>query len=410
MEFSHFRSPEVWAVRDLTRYIRQTLESDYRLQDIWVAGEASNVSRPSSGHLYFTLKDSSSSLRCVMWRAQVEAQLRLPREGEALEIFGRISVYEAGGQYQLYAEQIRSAGEGARHLEFLRLKEKLEAEGLFDPARKQPLPERPQVIGVVTSPTGAALQDVLQVLQRRFPLATVLLAATGVQGEEAPQGIVHALSLLERHGGSDVILLVRGGGSSEDLAAFNDEGVVRAVAAATIPLISGVGHETDLILTDFAADARAPTPSAAAELATPDRSLIIEDLEALRNRLIQSFADGLTVLKQRLALLQARLRVISPSARIASDRQRLDDSIYRAGAALRYQLALARASTRGLEGALRAFSPDAVLQRGYALVTRWRDGSLVSSTRQVAAGESIVVQVSDGSFEADVRKKPTPSK
>jgi exodeoxyribonuclease VII large subunit len=403
VEFSLFQIPEIWTVSDLTRYIREALESDYRLRELWVAGEASNVSRPTSGHLYFTLKDEATSLRCVMWRSDVEAQLRLPREGEALEVFGRISVYEAGGQYQLYAEQIRPAGEGARHLEFLRLKEKLESEGLFDPTRKQPLPERPALIGVVTSPTGAALQDVLQVMRRRYPLVTVLLAPTPVQGDEAPQGIIDALARLERHALADVILLVRGGGSAEDLAAFNDEGVVRAVAATSIPLVSGIGHATDLILTDFAADVRAPTPTAAAELVTPDRAILLEELKERRAQAIQAFAERLTTLKQQWTILQARLVRVSPGARILSNRQQIDDQIRRASIALRHHMALARTSTESLALALRAFSPDAVLQRGYALVTRVRDSRLVASVRHVDPGEHIRVRLQDGSIEADVR-------
>lgn len=404
MDFFTFASPEVWAVGELTRYIRQTLESDYRLQQLWVLGEVSNVSRPASGHLYFTLKDDQASLRCVMWRAQVEAQLRLPREGEALEVFGRISVYESAGQYQLYAEQLRPAGEGARHLEFLRLKEQLEKEGLFDPARKRPLPERPRVIGVVTSPTGAALRDVLQVLRRRYPLAKVLLAPTPVQGEEAPAGIVAGISLLARHGEAQVILLVRGGGSAEDLAAFNTEPVVRAVAGSPIPLISGVGHETDLILTDFAADRRAPTPSAAAELVTPDRSNLLEDIHELRARSARSFGKSIAALRQGLSQLQTRLGAFSPFARIANDRQRLDDQIHRAQTALVHQIALTHASMQRLELALRAFSPDAVLARGYALVTRTRDGQLVTSTAHARTGEQIRVRLQDGSLEAEVRE------
>jgi exodeoxyribonuclease VII large subunit len=403
VESSIFSDPRIWGVSDLTRYIRQTLESDYRLQELWVSGEVSNVSRPSSGHLYFTLKDDQTALRCVMWRSQVEAQLRLPREGEALEVFGRISVYEAAGQYQLYAEQLRPAGEGARHLEFLRLKEKLEAEGLFDPDRKQPLPERPSIIGVVTSPTGAALQDVLQTLQRRYPVVRVLLAPTLVQGEDAPAGITTALSMLARHGEAQVILLVRGGGSAEDLAAFNDEQVVRAVADNPIPVISGVGHETDLILTDFAADLRAPTPSGAAELATPDRSILFDELTALKVRTRDLFSDQLINLGDALSRMQARLVAASPRSRILNDRQRLDDRVHRATTAMRHQLALTRASGQQLALALRAYSPDAVLQRGYALVTRNQDGKLVSSTSLVKGGDQINIRLQDGRFDAEVQ-------
>lgn len=404
MEFPLFSTPKIWTISDLTRYIRQTLENDYRLQDLWVSGEVSNLSRPSSGHLYFTLKDGETALRCVMWRSQAEAQVRLPREGEALEVYGRISVYEAAGQYQLYAEQLRPAGEGERHLDFLRLKEKLEKEGLFDPARKQPLPERPSTIGLVTSATGAALQDVLQVLRRRNPLVRVLLAPTVVQGEQAPQAIVAALDLHTRHGEAQVILLVRGGGSAEDLAAFNAEPVVRAIASAPIPIISGIGHETDLILADFAADVRAPSPSAAAELATTDRSVLVEELSRSRSDSITLFTDRIGQFRQSLAQLQARLALISPYARVINDRQQLDDRIRRAHNAMDHRLALTRTRVQSLALTLRAYSPDAILQRGYALVTRTKDGKLVSSTRFVKPGELIDLRLQDGSLSAKIQE------
>ena len=404
MEFSLFTDQPIWGVSDLTRYIRQTLESDYRLQELWVSGEVSNLSRPSSGHLYFTLKDDQSALRCVMWRSYVDAQVRLPREGEALEVLGRIGVYETAGQYQLYAEQLRPAGEGARYQDFLRLKEKLEGEGLFNPARKQPIPERPSILGVVTSPTGAALQDVLQTLQRRYPLARVLLAPTAVQGDDAPEGIIDALSLLARHGAAQVVLLVRGGGSAEDLAAFNDEQVVRAVAEHPIPIISGVGHETDQILTDFAADLRAPTPTGAAELATPERSILFDELTSLKVRTRDLFSEQLVRLGEALRHMQVRLAAVSPHNRILNDRQRLDDRLHRATTAMKHNLALTRASSQRLALALRAYSPDAVLERGYALVTRNRDGKLVSSTSMVKDGDQITVRVKDGGFDAEVSK------
>ena len=266
-----------WTVTDLTRYLRQLLEADSSLQGVWVQGEISNLSRPSSGHIYFTLKDSGASLRCVMWRNEA-ARLRFaPQDGMAIEAHGSISIYEAGGQYQLYADILRPLGEGALYQEFLRLKALLEAEGLFDPARKRSIPEFPRRIGIVTSPTGAALRDMLNTLRRRLPLAEVILAPTPVQGDEAPPGIVAALRSLNRVAAPDVILLARGGGSIEDLWAFNDERVVRAVTESAAPVITGVGHETDFTLADFAADLRAPTPTAAAELATP---VTVLDLKA----------------------------------------------------------------------------------------------------------------------------------
>jgi len=259
-----------WTVTTLTRYIREALESDAQLQDIWVQGEISNLSRPASGHVYFTLKDNGASLRCVVWKSGVARLGVQLQDGMAATAHGRIGVYDAGGQYQLYADQVRAAGEGALFQEFLRLKSLLETEGLFASERKRPIPPLPRRIGIVTSPSGAALQDVLNTLRRRLPLLEVTLAASPVQGTEAPLLLVRALEALNRQRlKPDVILLVRGGGSIEDLWAFNDERLVRAIAASAAPVICGVGHETDFTLADFAADMRAPTPTAAAEVATP---------------------------------------------------------------------------------------------------------------------------------------------
>ncbi len=249
-----------WSVTQLTHYLRDLLENDANLQDLWVQGEVSNFSRPSSGHLYFTLKDSSSALRVVMWRSAAARQAFLPRDGDAIEVHGAISLYEAGGQYQLYADLMRPVGEGALFQEFLRLKARLEAEGLFDPERKRPIPHWPQRIGIVTSPSGAAIRDMINTLRRRFPLPEIILAPTAVQGVEAPLGIVRALEILNQRYQPDVVLLARGGGSIEDLWAFNDERVARAIAASAAPVISGVGHETDFTIADFVSDLRAPPP------------------------------------------------------------------------------------------------------------------------------------------------------
>jgi len=394
------RAARTWSVGDLTRYLRELLEGDFRLQDLWILGEVSNVSRPASGHLYFTLKDAEASLRCVMWRSDVQRQRYLPREGDTVEAHGRLSVYDSAGQYQLYADSLRPKGEGELFQAFQRLKEKLEAEGLFDPARKRPLPAWPGRIGIVTSPTGAALQDVVHILRRRFPLAEVVLAPTPVQGEDAPAGIVAALLALNRHARPDVILLVRGGGSLEDLAAFNSEAVARAVAASSAPVVSGVGHETDFTIADFAADKRAPTPSAAAEVATPDRIELAEDLAGARRA--QQRAFSLTLQERRSALLglQAGLQAASPRAVLANARQRVDDLGLRARRALETGLALRRASVRGLAQTLRAVGPAAVLARGYAVVQQLATGAVVRSVRQVNPGDPLQVRVHDGSFEA----------
>jgi exodeoxyribonuclease VII large subunit len=402
---SLFGSQRVWPVGDLTVYIRQLIESDYRLQEIWVVGEVSNLSQPSSGHLYFTLKDDQASLRCVMWRSQVEFLDHMPKNGEKLEVFGRIGVYEAGGQYQLYAETLRPAGEGERFREFLRLKEKLEQEGLFDDERKRSLPPWPRVLGVVTSPTGAALRDVVQVLNRRYPMVKMLLAPATVQGERAAAEIVEALNNLNQYGICDVILLVRGGGSLEDLWAFNDERLVRAVADSETPIVTGIGHETDVILADFAADTRAPTPSAAAEVSTPDRSTLSEDLQAERIDLFAAFNEFLMVIKASLERLQGRLKLASPRASIENSWQRLDDLSHRMLLVLRHDLTVQRQRVSGLDHTLRAINPGEILARGYAIVSKAKDGSVVRSRKQVDSGDRIHIQVQDGEFDAEVQEK-----
>ena len=389
--------PAHWTVSELTRYIRSLFEEDAQLQDVWVQGEISNFSRPSSGHLYFTLKDSSSSLRCVMWRSQAARLQVLPRDGDAVEAHGSLNVYEAGGQYQLYADVLRPVGQGALYAEFLRRKAILEAEGLFDPERKRLLPRWPQIIGVVTSPTGAALRDILNTLRRRYPIARVVIASTAVQGDEAPAGIVQALQSLAVRTQADVILLARGGGSIEDLWAFNDERVVRAIAASPVPVICGVGHETDFTLADFVADLRAPTPTAAAELATPNRTDLLAGLGELQNQLHRNLRTILSDRRWELSHARSQLGALSPQGRVRSDRQRIDSLALRSSRAALHNLQMRRAYTNSLGQRLVALHPLAVLQRGYAVVTR-SDGQVVRKTAQVQPGDLLQVQVSDGHF------------
>jgi exodeoxyribonuclease VII large subunit len=391
-----------FTVSELTHYIRQLLESDYRLGDITVSGEISNLSRPGSGHLYFSLKDASASLRCVMWRSEVARQAYLPLDGQAVEVHGHISLYEAGGQYQLYADDIRPAGEGELYRAFLRLRAKLEAEGLFEASRKRALPAWPLTIGVVTSPGAAALRDVVDVLRRRFPLAHVILSPTPVQGAEAPEGIVHALQAVVTHARPDVILLVRGGGSIEDLSAFNDEGVARAIAGSPVPVVSGVGHETDFTIADFVADLRAPTPSAAAEIISPDRDQLAAEVRGLALRLQTELHRHWSSLKRSLDQRMIRLRLVSPRAQLANASQRVDEIQRRMLDAMHHDWALRRAEVRRLTQALSAVGPLAVLDRGYALVTRVENGALVRSTGQVAEGDRIDIRVADGRFGARV--------
>jgi exodeoxyribonuclease VII large subunit len=394
---------ELWSVSSLTRYIRGLFDMDYRLQDLWVEGEVSNLSRPASGHVYFTLKDSGAQMRCVMWRGQVSKLARLPRDGEAVEAHGNVSVYETGGQYQLYVDALRPSGAGRLYRQFVELKEKLETEGLFAEERKRPLPDWPRIIGVVTSPSGAALRDILNVIGRRFPLAEVILSPTAVQGEGAPAQIVAALEALEACT-PDVILLARGGGSLEDLWAFNDERVARAVAATSVPVVCGVGHETDFTIADFVADRRAPTPSAAAELVTPDLRDVRDALGAQTGRLAQSLAAQVQTARWALSEQTAALRGLSPRGRLANARQRLDELVARIGAGAAHRLALRRERLAGLAGALAAMNLNATLARGYAVVTRAGTGDIVRSARQVAPGEALEVRLSDGTIGVTVNR------
>jgi len=280
-----FSAMQIYRVSQITAYIKELFDSDYPLQDLWLEGEVSNYSQAASGHVYFTLKDEEAQIRCVMWRSQVERQAYLPQNGEAIIAHGRISVYEAGGRYQLYVDDIQPAGVGLLYLQFEALKERLAAEGLFDAERKRPLPPFPRRLGVVTSPTAAALKDIVNVLRRRYPVVEVVLSPTLVQGDEAPSQIVAAIEALNEHTDVDAIIVARGGGSLEELWAFNDERVARAIYASQVPVVTGVGHETDFTIADFVADVRAPTPSAAAEVAVPDRQELRGMVESWRGRL-----------------------------------------------------------------------------------------------------------------------------
>jgi len=401
-EYSIFQPQNIITVSQLTGYLRQVLESDELLQDLWVEGEISNFARASSGHLYFTLKDSQSAVRCVMWR-NWSARLNFePREGLAVEAHGGMGVYEVNGQVQLYVDTMRPAGEGRLFQEFLRLKAKLEAEGLFDPAKKRPIPSLPKVIGIVTSPTGAALQDMLNTLRRRFPVVEVVVAPTAVQGADAPPGIVAALAHLNRAVHPDVILIGRGGGSIEDLWAFNDEDVARAVAASPSPVISGVGHETDYTLTDFAADHRAPTPTAAAEVATPERTKLLGIVAELANRHTTCLNTILAELRWEHGQALNALQRLSPKYAVDSYRQRLDEVQLRLGRSMRVKLDKMTMQLANQQQSLRGLNPLAVLNRGYAIVTRARDAALVKAADQVQPDDSIHIQVSRGSIHARV--------
>jgi exodeoxyribonuclease VII large subunit len=322
--FGEMLESQTWTVAELTGYIRELFEIDYRLQDVLVAGEISNFTQARSGHLYFTLKDDKAQLKCVMWRSSAERLRFRPGDGDAVVAYGRISVYEAGGAYQLYAESLEPAGRGNLALAFEQLKEKLADEGLFDEEFKQPIPKFPRKLGIVTSADAAALRDILNVLYRRWPLVSVLIAPTLVQGKDAPAQIVSAIEWLDGRNDIDTLIVARGGGSIEDLWAFNDEGVARAIFAAQHPVITGVGHETDFTIADFVSDLRAPTPSAAAELAVPDWMEVGAYVRGLQNSISAELLAIIAEKQQIVTSLNRSLGHLSPGKAMDNNRQRVD--------------------------------------------------------------------------------------
>ena len=393
---------EPYTVSQLTGHIRRLIEDEPALSDLWVEGEVSNFSRASSGHCYFTLKDAGAQVGCVMWRNVARRQDYMPVGGDLVLAHGRVGVYEAGGRYQFYVDRLQPAGVGDLYRQFELLKARLEAEGLFAPERKRPLPRFPRRIGLVTSPAAAALRDIVNVLGRRYPLAEVLLAPTPVQGDAAPPRIVAALEALNAREDVDVIIVARGGGSLEDLWAFNDERVARAVAASRVPVICGVGHETDFSLADFSADVRAPTPSAAAELVAPDRAELRAQVAALTMAQVAALRRTVEERRWHLAEQMRTLRRLSPAVRLAQARQRTDDLLGRAEAAVRHSLTLRRERLDGLSGHLVGVSPLGTLERGYAIVSHRETGAVVCSVEQVTPGDVLGVRVADGEFEARV--------
>jgi exodeoxyribonuclease VII large subunit len=396
----------LWSVAELTHYLRDLLDSEETLQDLWVHGEISNLARPSSGHLYFTLKDNISALKCVMWRNSVTRLQFNPQEGQAVEAHGSISIYEIGGQYQLYTDKIRPAGEGALYQEFILLKTRLEAEGLFDPSRKRTVPRFPQLIGIVTSPTGAAFRDILNTLRRRYPAAKAILAPSPVQGEQAPSALIAAIQDLNRLVRPDVILLVRGGGSIEDLWAFNDQQLAYAIAASQAPIISGIGHETDFTIADFVSDLRAPTPTAAAELATPDRLNLKTDLVDDVARLNRSLQAATSTKHWQVERLQNRLVQRSPMAFVHTSRQRIDDLTSQINRSMEHLNKIHSAGLTGIQQHLSSLNPLSIMKRGYAVVTRL-DGTLVYSISQVRSGSNLDVRLQDGKFPVTVQNVTT---
>ena len=399
----------VLAVNELTEYLVELFESDPILTDLWIQGEVSNFTRSAAGHCYFTLKDSESQLRCVFFKHDARWSSFIPANGDAIQAHGRVTLYEPRGEYQLRVDLVQPAGVGPLGLAFEELRARLEREGLFDPGRKRPLPRMPRTIGVVTSGTGAVWHDIQTVIGRRFPLAELVLAPTRVQGDGAPEGIVAGIRALCADPRVEVLIVGRGGGSAEDLWAFNDERVARAIFAARVPVISGVGHEVDVTIADFVADLRAPTPSAAAELCVPDCRELLGDVLAARERLRALLGDQLDDARADVARARQTLARVSPANAIAVRRARLAALLRGAGQALHHEQALQRQRIGALERELAALNPRATLARGYALVEEDHDGRPLTSTAVAQPGRDLRVTVADGTFGVVVTTAGTPT-
>lgn len=392
---------DIHSVSKLNKYLQELMNKDSFLADLWLRGEVSNWKQARSGHCYFTLKDANAEIRCAMWKNSAQQLLVLPRNGDEIVAHGNVTVYPQRGVYQLYVDQIQPIGQGVLHQRFEELKGKLDAEGLFDNWSKKPLPEHPRRIGIVTSPTTAALQDILHVLRRRYPLVELVLSPTLVQGSRAPKNIVQALERFEQVK-VDVIIIARGGGSIEDLWAFNEEVVARAIYSCSTPVISGIGHEIDFTIADFVADRRAPTPSAAAELSVPD---IRELRNQLRYRNLALHDLMHSELHQRRQSLKQEVRALerlSPEHHLREQRQGLDGLSTRLTLAFNNDLQLKQSNLIGLQGRLSNLNPHATLARGYAIVSNHRTGKLIRSPYDMTPGHKIRVTVEEGEFNATV--------
>lgn len=394
----------VLSVSQLNTYVKSILEGDENLTYVFITGEISNFSNHyRSGHLYFSLKDSGASIQSVMFKSAASRLKFLPQNGMRVVVRGRVSLYERDGSYQLYVDDLQPDGMGALHLAYEQLKEKLAKEGLFDEERKRLLPKFPQTIGVVTSPTGAAVQDIFSILRRRYPMADIIQAAVSVQGSAAPGEIVAAIELLNQKGNCDVIILGRGGGSIEELWCFNEEKVARAVAASIIPVISAVGHETDFTICDFAADCRAPTPSAAAEIAVPDRLELQASVEMSLSRMTQMMNAQIMQYREKLLFVTSKRCFASPAGFIDTCRIRLDFANTSLQKAFTHECAKTRERFTIKISKLDALSPLKVLSRGYAIC--YQDQKCIKQITDIDTGEKMNVQLSDGFLECTVNAR-----
>ena len=408
-EVEETTAPRIYTVQEVTRYIRQRLDEDEVLGDIYVKGELSNLSQPTSGHVYFTIKDEFSELQCVMFRERNHELKFTLEDGLSVIVRGHISVYEKRGRYQLYVEEVQEAGLGALYLAFEQLKRKLKEEGLFDAVYKKLIPSFPHRIGIITSPTGAAIRDMLKIIKKRFPHVHIILAPVAVQGAEAPAQIIRAIQLMNRYSAEreqiDVLIVGRGGGSIEELWAFNEEAVAREIFSSVIPVISAVGHETDFTIADFVADKRAATPSEAAELVVPDKREIEKNLRSQELRMRQNLFKAIEYHRKRLESIEKSIWFRKPIERINQHRQTVDELKRSLVAELTHLVALQRKSVQALMGRLDALSPLAILERGYCISLKLPDQMIVRSIQDISVGDALKVLFKDGAAISEVRDK-----
>lgn len=394
----------VLSVSQLNRYIKMNFDADENLANIFISGEISNFTNHyRTGHLYFTLKDDSAAVRAVMFNSSAKRLKFMPEDGMKVIARGRVSVYEASGQYQLYVDDMQPDGVGALNLAYEQLKEKLQKEGLFSELHKKPLPPYPEKVGVITSPTGAAVRDIINVLGRRFPYAEIVFCPVLVQGDGAHLQLTNAVNLFNSERAADVIIIGRGGGSIEDLWEFNDEGLARAVYNSEIPVISAVGHETDFTICDFVADMRAPTPSAAAELAVPDANELQYALSALKNRMFLNVSSGITDRRSRLEYLTSKGALKSPDEMLSNRSQRLDTAFSKVLSSYENRIGGKKVEFISAATALSKLDPMSVLMRGFAFVSD-KSGKNVFSSQSLAKGDKINVRFHDGSAVCEVKE------
>lgn len=394
----------VLSVSQLNRYIKMNFDADENLANIFISGEISNFTNHyRTGHLYFTLKDDSAAVRAVMFNSSAKRLKFMPEDGMKVIARGRVSVYEASGQYQLYVDDMQPDGVGALNLAYEQLKEKLQKEGLFSELHKKPLPPYPEKVGVITSPTGAAVRDIINVLGRRFPYAEIVFCPVLVQGDGAHLQLTDAVNLFNSERAADVIIIGRGGGSIEDLWEFNDEGLARAIYNSEIPVISAVGHETDFTICDFVADMRAPTPSAAAELAVPDANELQYALSALKNRIFLNVSSGIADRRSRLEYLTSKGALKSPDEMLSNRSQRLDTAFSKMLSSYENRIGGKKVEFISAATALSKLDPMSVLMRGFAFVSD-KNGKNVYSSQALAKGDKINVRFHDGSAVCEVKE------